>query len=144
MPIALWSEQFELGIGLIDFQHRELFEALNALADAIRDGAPEPRLDEGMAFIAQRTIKHFQTEETLMKEIEYPSRGRHTEQHNELVLQVRFLQYEQMKGRPVTLDTAAAMSDWFDHHIKESDMAYADHLKALSLETPPACISKPI
>jgi len=131
MSLAGWRPQFETGLEPIDTQHRQLFEALHGLAGAAMgaDGADEA--DTALAAVARHLIKHCQTEETLMKEAGYPGRIAHANQHQEVVLQVRDLQYRRMKGQPTDLEVIESLGAWLDHHICESDQAMAGHLKAL-------------
>jgi len=129
MPAAMWSDQFVTGIELIDAQHKELFVCLNQLFDAIKDNTSRQTLQESLASLARRTIKHFQTEESLMKEIGYPTRCAHSELHNELILKVRAVQYEQAKGQAPSLEVARYLAGWFDHHIVDVDLGYVEYMK---------------
>jgi hemerythrin-like metal-binding protein len=130
-PIVRWRSQLETGLEAIDQQHRELFEALARLAGGLEARAPREQLDEGLAFVARHLIKHCQTEETLMKEAEFPGRTAHASQHQDLVLRVRDLQYRRAKGQELGLETLARVGEWLDHHICESDLAMAGYLKTL-------------
>lgn len=133
MPTALLSHPFATGIEFIDAQHRLLFEALNQLDAAVAEGS-RAQMEEGLAVIARQSIRHFQTEETFMKELDYPARIRHSEAHHQLILQLRTLQYLQAKGEPLTAEVAEFLMDWFDHHIKETDMDYVRYAKEPSLD----------
>lgn len=130
-PIGRWRRPLETGLGSIDQQHRELFEALSGLAGAIEAGRSGMLLDEALAALARHLIKHCQTEETLMKEAGFPGRIAHAAQHQEVVLQVRDLQYRQMKGQSLGLEAVASLGAWLDRHISEADQAMAGHLKSL-------------
>ncbi|WP_257313103.1 bacteriohemerythrin [Geothrix fuzhouensis] len=126
-----WRRQFETGLEPIDQQHRELFETLGQLAGAIETGAPRDQLDEGLASLAQHLIKHCQTEETLMKEAGFSGRIVHANQHQDLVLGVRDLQYRRAKGQKLGLEAVELVREGLDHHICESDLAMAGYLKTL-------------
>jgi hemerythrin-like metal-binding protein len=119
----------ETGIPLVDAQHRELMELLDAFDAALRSGAAAPGLREDLALISQRTLKHFQTEEQLMKDAGYPGRCAHADLHRDLVLKVRELQYRFDRGQPLDRSLATFLADWFDHHIQESDRDYAGFLR---------------
>jgi hemerythrin-like metal-binding protein len=133
MPSERWREQYETGLEPIDAQHRGLFEALDRLAGALGSTAKgrmdESRVDEELAFIAQHIIRHCQTEESLMKEMGFPGRLAHAEQHLELIHRARDLQYRRLKGQRVDLEVVAFLDAWLDHHICESDLAYVAYLK---------------
>ena len=126
-PVARWRPQLETGLAAIDQQHRELFEALTRLTGELDAGSP----DEPLAALARHLIKHCQTEESLMKEAGFPGRVAHANQHQEVVLRVRDLQYRRMKGQPVGREALAELGVWLDQHIRDSDQAMAGHLKAL-------------
>jgi len=129
MKTVRWREQFETGLEPIDTQHRQLFEGLDRLAKTIQSEAPGRQLDQELSSIAQHLIKHCQTEETLMKEAGFPSRVLHANQHQEVVLQVRDIQYRHAKGQPVGLEAVSFLGEWLDHHICESDLVMAARLK---------------
>ncbi|WP_243318719.1 bacteriohemerythrin [Geothrix paludis] len=128
---ACWRPQLETGLGTIDQQHRELFEALARLAGDLEAGASGALLDEPLAALARHLIKHCQTEESLMKEAGFPGRVAHANQHQEVVLQVRDLQYRRMKGQAVGREALADLGAWLEQHIGEADQAMAGYLKAL-------------
>lgn len=128
---ARWRPELETGLGAIDQQHRELFEALARLAGDLEAGAPGTFLDEPLAALARHLIKHCQTEESLMKESGFPGRVAHANQHQEVVLRVRDLQYRRMKGQAVGRDALVELGVWLEQHIGEADQAMADYLKSL-------------
>ena len=102
-----WRRQLETGLESIDQQHRELFDALARLAGDFEAGTARDQLDEELAALARHLIKHCQTEETLMKEAGFPDRIAHANQHQEVVLRVRDLQYRRAKGQPMGLEAVA-------------------------------------
>lgn len=130
MPSVRCREPIETGLEAIDAQHRELYEALDRLAEALRPGAPATGLDEGLAFLSQHAIRHCQAEETLMKDMGFPDRIVHADQHQDLIRRMRDLQYRRTRGLAVGPEVVAVLEDWLDHHIRESDLAYAAHLRA--------------
>jgi len=131
MPIVSWSDHFKTGIDIIDAQHKDLLDSLNELSDAARESQSGRIWSEKLASIALRSIKHFQTEEILMKEIGYPTRCDHLNQHCDLILQVRSIQYKQSKGQPLDADVAQFLVNWFEHHIVEADMDYVEFMKGM-------------
>ncbi|HJW73605.1 MAG TPA: hemerythrin family protein [Geothrix sp.] len=128
MPSLHCRSPFVTGLDLIDAQHKELFEALGSLSEDIASGAPQARVDGWLAFLAQHTIRHCHTEESLMKDAGFPDRIAHANLHLELILQIRELQYERTKGREVGPDVVACLWGWLDHHIREADRVYVRHI----------------
>nr|WP_279341678.1 hemerythrin family protein [Geothrix sp. SG200] len=130
-PIARWRPQLETELEAIDQQHRELLQDLARLAVALGAGSPGDLPDEPLATLARHLIKHCQTEESLMKEAGFPERVAHANQHQEVVLRVRDLQYRRMKGQPVGREALAELGAWLEQHISQADRAMAGYLKAL-------------
>ena len=126
-----WRRQLETGLEPLDRQHRDLFEVLARLAGAVAAGAAKEKLEEELAFLARHLIKHCQTEETLMREAGIPGRVAHASQHQDLVHQVRDLQYRLAKGQSPDLEALSLIGAGLDQHICESDLAMAGYLKAL-------------
>jgi len=130
MPFATWTEDLVTGIELVDAQHKALFEAVNALAQAIRDGVPERELKLQLGLIAQHTIFHFHTEETLMKAHRYPRRVLHGAEHLDLVLKLRGIHYRMAKGQPVSQEITGFLAEWFGHHVLSLDKDYAAFIRS--------------
>jgi hemerythrin-like metal-binding protein len=128
MSTVRWREPIETGLDPIDRQHRELFQALDRLDEALRTPS-SARVDEELAFMAQHTIRHCQTEETLMKDAAFPGRVAHADQHQELIREIRDLQYRRTRGLATDPEVVEVLGSWLEQHIQESDRAYADHLK---------------
>ena len=130
MPQATWNDQLTTGIELIDAQHRELFAAVARLGAHLGGALPEAQLAEELADLAQATTRHFHTEETLLKAAGFPTRIAHADQHRDLLLKVRELQYLQAKGQGLPEGLDRFLAEWFDHHIREVDQDSARYLRA--------------
>lgn len=124
MTIANWDPRLETGIDVIDAQHKGLFVAVNDLADSFKSGQAADKARESLAFLAQYTVEHFQTEERFMKAMGYPDLGQHRVEHSRLVSTLQRLQVKQGKGYLVTAEVALFVADWLAHHIHEQDMGY--------------------
>ena len=129
MLVAPWNSRFETGIDLIDAQHKSLFEAINTLADAFKAGNAKNQVRVSLEFLIDYTVDHFQSEERLMREMDYPRLGEHMGEHARLMEQVRDLQTELLEGKPVTMDVTIFLAEWLKVHIHDSDMAYVYFLK---------------
>jgi hemerythrin-like metal-binding protein len=133
---APWSARHETGIGIIDLQHQELFEALNDLAAAFRKGAPLPQARSALRFLASYTVNHFRTEEALMKEMGYPGFMAHVAEHSQLFARVRHLQTSLMQGECIAMDVVVTLADWLQHHIGGMDQEYVEFVRTHPLAAP--------
>ena len=130
MAFAAFTDELLTGIDIVDAQHKALFEAVNALSQAIQDGVADDALMLQLALIAQHTIFHFHTEEALMKAHQYPWRTVHGAEHMDLILKVREIQYKSAKGQSVTTDITRFLAEWFGHHVVSLDMDYATYIRS--------------
>jgi hemerythrin len=129
MAIANWNSRFETGIDLIDAQHRSLFEAVNRLAEAFKEGKATARVKESLEFLTRYALEHFQAEERFMRAANYPGLAEHMGEHVRLVEQVRDLQMDLADGKAATMDVTIFLVDWLKVHICEFDMAYVYFMK---------------
>ena len=133
MAIAIWSTRYETGIEVIDAQHQALFGAFNELADSFREGTASEHVRASLGALMAYTIGHFQTEETYMRERNYPGLSAHQAEHARLVDKTQALLARFDEGQPVTMEVAIFLADLLKHHIDEFDLAMVRFLT----ETPP-------
>jgi len=143
MPLAVWSDRYETGIREIDAQHKRLFQAINRLDEAYREGTEETEAQESLTFLARYTLEHFETEEALMRTIGYPMLEFHQKEHAELMTQILVMKAKLDGGFQVPLDgadfaahVANFAADWLAHHINEADMGYVQFAKERQLGRP--------
>lgn len=65
------------GNQLIDSEHRQLFDAINALMDACAQGAGRTKINETVQFLNSYVSKHFRDEEQLQLQSKYPGYNAH-------------------------------------------------------------------
>lgn len=125
-----WSDDFTLGHESIDREHQALRELINRFAESLED----PTGWESSAAIAAELVhearRHFDAEETLMRQVDYPELPLHREQHTELLAHVQAL-FERLAAdhhlaRPY--QALIFISDWFSLHVARSDRAFVDFL----------------
>ena len=131
MALAQWKDDYATGIAVIDAQHQRLFEAINRMEGAFKEGTQEDEAKESLAFLARYTKEHFATEEAFMRELAYPMLAFHQEEHAALVAAIQVLQRKVDEDLTIPAhmaDFAAHMAnfaaDWLAHHINEADMGY--------------------
>ena len=70
------------GNQLIDSEHRQLFDAINALMDACAQGAGRTKISETVQFLNSYVNKHFGDEEKLQVQSKYPGYAAHKQFHD--------------------------------------------------------------
>ncbi len=124
-----WKARFELGIPLIDEQHKRLFYLLNELHKAVLERTAREAVETIFAGLLKQTSEHFHTEETFMAQMSYPALEAHRIQHAKLMdglygLEARFRGGDTSMAMLVT----TYLGSWLRHHIQEGDRGYADFL----------------
>lgn len=129
MTIAHWNRRFETGIDEIDAQHKNLFEALNRLAESFRAGESERLVKESLDSLMGYTLDHFRTEEKYMREWDYPGLAEHMDEHARLVGEAQALMAKSTAGKSVTVEVAIFLADLLEHHIYDFDMRMVRFMK---------------
>lgn len=129
MTIAAWNHRYETGIDLIDAQHRTLFETLNRLSQAFRNGTSGQHTEVGLDALLAYTLEHFRTEEAFMEERAYPGLAAHAAEHAQLAKRAQELESHYRHRRPVAMDLAIFLADLLAQHIDTHDLAMARFLR---------------
>lgn len=131
MPIALWKDEFNTGNLQVDEEHKMLFGLVNTLQDAIDQQASASTLEGILHELANHTVQHFQTEETLMQHHRYPGFDRHKRRHDDLTTKVvKLIQRFEARDTSVLADLPQFLTDWLGHHIKGEDQKMIDFFRA--------------
>jgi hemerythrin len=76
-----WTEELTGGVEKIDSQHKEMFQRINALRTALRQGAAQSELDATFTFLEGFVADHFALEEKYMRRYNYPGILAHRAEH---------------------------------------------------------------
>jgi len=125
-----WSEELEVGISIIDEQHRWLVDQTNALHDALRDRGGVEVIREILEGLMDYTMNHFIVEEELFARLGYPESEAHKAYHNRFCEQVMSLLVRHEAGEQVGVDALELLKNWLTHHILKVDKAYVEHFRA--------------
>lgn len=84
----LWDDRFNIGVDIIDREHKKLFKIMNKMFAANQD--PSKRqwfCQEGIKYFKEHAIKHFSEEETYMQSVAYKDLEAHKRLHQDFRLQ---------------------------------------------------------
>jgi len=134
MPYT-WNEAFESGVSVIDEQHKQLFNAVNAFQQAYSSGQDsDERLRETLNFLVNYTVEHFRDEEALQVQYDFPDYMRHRQQHGDftktvLALVDRFNQ--EGANDTLMLEMYETIGNWLVHHIQSDDFVVAAYIREM-------------
>ncbi|WP_220634652.1 bacteriohemerythrin [Georgfuchsia toluolica] len=126
LQYAEWSDQLELGIPLIDEQHRRFFD----LAASFTGNGDGVRVMKTLVILSDYIRSHLRDEEALMKAAKYPGLEEHCRLHADFR---RMLANLLGRARQMSLDEIAEevkylINGWFYQHIVTVDFEYAPYL----------------
>lgn len=129
MPLVVWDQEFEVGIEIIDDQHRHLVELLNATHGLIVVTEAREAITSVVNMLLDYATYHFGTEESLMREHGYPLLADHQREHNAFIARALGFERELVNrnGLP-TLKVACFLNDWLIQHILRVDAGTAAFL----------------
>ena len=119
------------GNALIDSEHKQLFDAINALLDACAQGKGRDKVSETVAFLNGYVNKHFGDEERLQVSSKYPGYSSHRTFHEGYKRNLAQVTQTLQKDGPTiqalgALNQAAAV---LVSHIRTEDKKLARHIQ---------------
>jgi hemerythrin len=129
MSLIVWGQNLEVGVAMIDAQHRELVAIVNRLSDAMAAGKGKAVVGVILMELITYTQKHFETEERLMREHAYVSAPSHQSEHRALVKRVSEFKAKFDSGAAtLAISVLNFLCDWLKTHIQESDKKLGKYL----------------
>ena len=130
MALITWGPKLEIGIGIIDSQHRRLVDLINQLDEAIEKGRGNEVVDKTLKGLIDYTHTHFQTEQDLLKEHDYEDYDLHCREHRIFTDQIEIYRDRLDAGSlRISSNVMGYMRGWLLTHIGSSDRAYIKTLK---------------
>lgn len=81
-----WHDCYEIGVGFIDEDHRQILALMQQMRDAVTAGDCEHCLRLSNEILIQ-TATHFMHEETFLRKVNYPGLEEHIHYHVNLLVQ---------------------------------------------------------
>lgn len=118
-----WTQALAVGVAELDRQHQELFRRAERLIAALRAG------DRGevlplLAYLEEYVVHHFEAEERLMRELDYPGLDAHAAAHRAFRVEYGALRDDLRRAGPTALVALTVhnwLSDWLRAHIGGMD-----------------------
>lgn len=124
MQFFYWNASFEIGIPLVDAQHRRLVDLINELATVFTEGGKLPQVEALFTELMDYAVNHFADEERLMDQSPLPEfeKIRHRRSHRGFVEKVQQLaQRDDLLQADVSEQVLEFLITWLVSHILGSD-----------------------
>ncbi|MDR2099413.1 MAG: bacteriohemerythrin [Campylobacteraceae bacterium] len=125
-----WRPSYELGIKVIDNQHKRIVKYINELNDVFKTN-DRNQIIVVFASITDYTVSHFRFEEQLMEEAGYAMMDSHKETHEKFIATVNKYRKSFNEGYDITGQLMAELQIWLTHHILNDDNDYKDCVKKM-------------
>lgn len=126
-----WVKDFEVGIPLIDEEHKELILHFNQMYLLMKDGRGHEYFEELLLFLKNYVAIHFEHEEELQIKAQYPDYEKHKEMHLQFSSKVYELEQE-YSGKQITdrdlIHISIYIRDWLYRHILIEDNKVGKHI----------------
>lgn len=130
----LWKDKYELGVALIDRQHKELFNRVEAFMQTLRSAASwedkVQHVNETLEFMNGYVVEHFRDEEAYQKKIGYPELEAHKKIHADMVnyvLAVTKTYEENGFDQQLMQQFGGKLLAWLINHVAAEDQHIADY-----------------
>mgnify|MGYP003459519852 FL=1 len=123
-----WSEKFNIGIDVIDNQHRQILDYINALEKIRATGARE-QIKDVFDDLIDYTQSHFSFEENLLAQVNYQFLPSHRSIHELFVKRLKDYRQRFDNGESVADDLHRLLSKWLINHIQHDDQDYIDAVR---------------
>ncbi len=120
-----WKDSYKLGDEKIDAQHQHLFDLAKKMLAADDLEVIRPLAQQ----LYKHTRVHFDDEEALMRQHNYPGLEAHIESHNRLLGRLNTVCQDMGKGVFEKAALDALMTDWAMFHIPLDDARFEAFLK---------------
>lgn len=129
-----WSDDYLIGFAIIDDDHRELFRIINTLDEKLRGATnvAERDISAELDYFARYVKEHFDREEVVMRDHDYPETQHHLLQHANIrraIFALRKIYFEE----PDLIDPDRVtnfLAGWLKNHILREDFEYKPFLKS--------------
>lgn len=131
MDLISWSPDLAVHVDKIDEQHKELFRRFNQVGDAIWDGKGKEEVGKFLGFMAEYVVIHFQDEENLMLQNDYPGYSAQKSAHEHFTQQIMEIKEKFDKGQadtPLVVRVVEELGNWFKNHIRSLDVALGEFI----------------
>ncbi len=135
MAFFTWNDSYSVSVDDFDRQHKRLFEMINGLYDAMKQGKGNDTLSGLLSGLKNYTATHFANEEKELKRINYPDYAVQKTQHDAFVAKIADFQQKFAAGKVnLSAEILNFLKDWLTNHIMVVDKKYAPYFTKVSVK----------
>ncbi|MCK4738680.1 MAG: hemerythrin family protein [Deltaproteobacteria bacterium] len=119
-----WTETLSVGVTAIDSEHRELFNKIGTLVDAMQAGKGAEEITYSLKFLDEYIETHFTHEENFIDEYYYPGGTTHKLEHDKfrkLFKEIKERLKAEGPSKNLSIQTSSFLGQWWIDHINKVD-----------------------
>lgn len=129
MPLIEWKDEYSVKVKVFDEHHKQLVNIINQLDQSIQEKKTQRELNIIFSKLIEYTQIHFDSEETLLRQNNYPDVKAQEEEHANFVAKLKDMCSAFKSQEPdIEQQVLSFLKNWLVHHILDSDQAYSDFL----------------
>jgi len=125
--LFVWKPQYNLGIPIVDEQHRAVVATINSLHFAIQHEQGKIMLEPIVNMVKEYTRIHFDTEEHFLKICDFPDFENHCKLHGELRRLLDTIGAKSLQEQDPE-KFLEFLKEWFLEHICKKDRQFREYL----------------
>jgi hemerythrin len=126
----LWKDEYNVGINIIDEQHKKFLDIINELKEIINSNSCKKHVSKIFFQIAYLIDHYFIKEEIYFKDCKYPNLDHHKISHNIFIDRIIQFQKDVEANKPdLCVEIHNFLEDWFNEHILKYDKEAVEYLK---------------
>ncbi len=125
--LIVWKPEYELGIFIVDEQHRGIITVINSLYHAMRTDQGVAMLLPVIGMVTEYTRLHFVMEEAFHEQCGFTETEQHRVFHGELIAKMTKIGRRSVAGKD-PYPFMQFLKEWWHHHICHEDRLFRDYL----------------
>jgi hemerythrin-like metal-binding protein len=126
-----WQKDYNIGITVVDEQHKKLCSMLTNLENSINSDDVYQVMGDILKELVQYTKYHFEEEEKVMQRISYPDFEKHKKLHKDLVNEISIILLDLKNGKKINaFELKTFLQKWLIDHILGEDKKIGEYFSS--------------
>jgi hemerythrin len=122
----VWKDIYSVGDPMLDAQHKQIIDVINELYESKQNDSSQKAVKSIIDRLVEYTFFHFNFEEDMFQECDYPSPAEHIAVHD--MIREKTLYFQKRADFVTDHELLQFLKEWWLDHIQGMDKQYAPYL----------------